>query len=62
MAKAVTIDESFAELLIAQRAALLAHVDAIEKFIGMPRTKELRAEVKRLKYEISKLNYEESVV
>ena len=35
-------DISFRELLFSERAQLLARVDAIEKFLGIDRTKDIR--------------------
>ncbi|MBW2647729.1 MAG: hypothetical protein JRE23_16455 [Deltaproteobacteria bacterium] len=40
-------DEGFVALLMAERAAMLARVDAIEKFLCMPKTKDLRKAVKK---------------
>ena len=56
------LDESFRDLLLSQRAQWLALVDGAEKFLDMPRTKDLRNEVKRLRYEIEKLRQENNSV
>ena len=44
-------DESFRSLLMSERAALLARVDAIEIFLAIEQTKNIRSEAKRLKHE-----------
>ena len=43
-------NEIFRQYLIDTRAAKLAEVDAIEKVLGMERTKDLRRVVKDLKH------------
>jgi hypothetical protein len=43
-------NEIFKQYLIDTRAAKLAEVDAIEKVLGMERTKDLRRVVKDLKH------------
>ena len=46
----LTVDDDLRQSLIDTRAAKLAEVDAIEKLLGMERTKDLRRVVKDLKH------------
>ena len=46
----LTIDDNLRQYLIDSRAAKLAEVDAIEKLLGIDRTKDLRRVVKDLKH------------
>ena len=46
----LTVDDDLRQFLIDTRAAKLAEVDAIEKLLGMERTKDLRRVVKDLKH------------
>ena len=46
----LTVDDDLRQFLIDSRAAKLAEVDAIEKLLGIDRTKDLRRVVKDLKH------------
>ena len=46
----LTVDDDLRQFLIDTRAAKLAEVDAIEKLLGIDRTKDLRRVVKDLKH------------
>ena len=46
----LTVDDDLRQFLIDTRAAKLAEVDAIEKLLGIDRTKDLRQAVKDLKH------------
>lgn len=44
-------DEEFRELLLSERAQMLSRVDAIEKFLDLDRTAEIRKLWKKQTYE-----------
>ncbi len=46
----LTVDDDLRQFLMDTRAAKLAEVDAIEKLLGIDRTKDLRRVVKDLKH------------
>jgi len=46
-------DAEFRELLMSERAALLARVDKIEQFLDMERTKDLRKAAKEARRDVA---------
>ena len=53
----LTVDDDLRQFLIDTRAAKLAEVDAIEKLLGIDRTKDLRRVVKDLKHHETVVGY-----
>jgi hypothetical protein len=53
--------EEYEQYLLAQRQALLAQVDAIETLLGLPKTSDLRRQVREMGEKLVELDIQENM-